>query len=256
MSRFRDILTPASRIRYLLWRGLHARRPITLTLRTGPRFVLRPRPATDYGVAYEIFFNAIYEWPADEPRPDRYLARIVDIGSNVGYTIVEWARRFPNAAIEAFEPHPEHVSQIKQHIGLNAIRSRVTLHEAAAGTRTQDAFLGDAGSSSFVAAQRPLNGFPIRVLDFFDTISRNPGAIDLLKLDAEGAEYALMADPRFDTLDVRAIVMEWHARPDRADGGEWCTRRLSSLGYRTRIVSRDPTNEGGLLWAFRSRRWP
>ena len=47
----------------------------------------------------------------------------------------------------------------------------------------------------------------------------------------EGAEYALLADPRFFALRPRAIVMEWHATEAHPDGERWCVERLTDLGY-------------------------
>jgi FkbM family methyltransferase len=253
VHHFRQVLTPASRLRYLWWRASQSDRPITVALGDGGRIIMRPAPARDFGVAYDIFFRAMYGWPDDEP-PQAMMSHVVDVGANVGYTIVDWARRFPGSRIEAFEPHPRHLSLIKAHVALNAIGDRVTLHESAAGSAPRDAFLVDAGPCSYV------NGLPtadspaalsVHVSDFFETVA--PAPIDLLKLDAEGAEYSLLSDPRFGDLDVRALVLEWHHRADNRDGGEWCRDRLGRLGYRTAIRWRDAAEDGGLLWAFPKR---
>lgn len=253
MPHFRDVLTNGSRLRYMSWRLSHSREPITLALRSGPRIIMRPQPARDFGVAYDIFFNSMYGWPlTDGPAPPEGACHIVDVGANVGYSVLEWARRFPNGRIEAFEPHPRHLALIKAHVKLNALDARVTLHESAAGCAPRDAVLVDAGPSSFVPNQPPSlspdDGLPIHVSDFFETVDPQP--IDLLKLDAEGAEYSLLADPRFGDLQVRAIVMEFHHRADGRDGGQWCTERLGRMGYRSAILSRDRVTDGGLMWAF------
>lgn len=253
MPHFRDVLTLGSRLRYMSWRLSHSREPITLALRAGPRIIMRPQPARDFSVAYDIFFQSMYGWPAAErlSQPDG-IRHVVDVGANVGYSVLDWARRFPGCRIEAFEPHPRHLALIKAHVKLNALDARVTLHESAAGCAPRDAVLVDAGPCSYVNNEPPHispdDGLAIHVSDFFTTVDPRP--IDLLKLDAEGAEYSLLADPRFADLDVHAIVMEFHHRADGRDGGQWCTDRLARLGYRSAILSRDTVNDGGLMWAF------
>jgi FkbM family methyltransferase len=252
MPHFRDLLTPGSRVRYAWWRLSRSRQPVTVTLDTGASIIMRPGPERDYRAASNIFLRALYRWPRGEPvSPMRH---VVDVGAHVGYTIVDWARRFPASRIEAFEPHPRHLSMIKQHLELNALQARVTLHESAAGCAPRDALLVDAGPCANAIAFDTTSSAhtqPIHVSDFFATVGHAP--IDLLKLNAEGAEYSLLADPRFGDLDVRALVVEWHARADGRDGGEWCRDRLARAGYRTSIVWRDAANDAGLLWAFPPR---
>jgi hypothetical protein len=49
--------------------------------------------------------------------------------------------------------------------------------------------------------------FWVDVVDIFDELSDR--AIDILKIDIEGSEHPLLADPRFAKLRVRFLVMEW-----------------------------------------------
>jgi hypothetical protein len=73
--------------------------------------------------------------------------------------------------------------------------------------------------------------------------------IDILKIDIEGGEYELLVDPRFSTLSIRTVVLEWHNSDGIPDGGAWSVSQLESLGYRTTISQ---AGDGwGLLWAFR-----
>ena len=46
------------------------------------------------------------------------------------------------------------------------------------------------------------------MVDVFATLE---GHVALLKIDIEGAEWAILEDPRLAALDAEAIVLEWHA---------------------------------------------
>jgi hypothetical protein len=51
----RNLMTFSSRLRYLLWRALPICCCLTMKLRAEQKLVLRRPPASDLGVAYEVF---------------------------------------------------------------------------------------------------------------------------------------------------------------------------------------------------------
>lgn len=250
MFEFARSLTVPSAARYFLWRVRGDGRPVTLRARSGERFELRPNGLgrggnNDYGVAYEIFAHDLYGPAARLARDDVRL--VVDCGANVGLSVLRWLTLFPRCSVIAFEPHDGHATQAARNIALNAAEGRVDLVRAGVGAADYAASLSDGGSGSTV--QESGEGLSIRIVDIFPRLSGR--RIDLLKLDCEGAEYAVLGDDRFAGLDVRAIVMEWHARPGGL-GRSWCVERLRSLGYA--VEELDDGAENGMLWAERSAR--
>ena len=242
-ANFRDVLTPPSRVRYVLWRLLGGKRPIKLSLASGLRLRLRSLATTDYDIAWQMFWRGDYE----SPQPLESVRRIVDLGANVGYSCLYWCHRYPQSQVTAFEPHPVHVDAIKDNLAMNGFLDRVKLHAAAAGTSEKHSYLTDGRSSSAVTDQPA--AFPIRVLDLF----REPemaDEIDILKIDIEGGEYEILSDPRFAELKARVLVVEWHNSTEYPDGRSWCLQKLQELGYRTHIGAEDPPS-AGLIWAFR-----
>jgi hypothetical protein len=81
IGHFRDILEPVSRVRYVMWRVMGARNPITVRLKSGLSIEIRSRSTTDYGVAFDVFWRGCYRCP----EPVSEVKHIVDLGSNVGY---------------------------------------------------------------------------------------------------------------------------------------------------------------------------
>ncbi len=239
---FRDLLQPASRTRYLIWRLLGGRSPIELRLKSGLRVRIRSRSTTDYGVAWDIYWRGCYRCP----EPLSSVRRIVDLGANVGYSCLFWCQQYPEALVTAFEPHPEHLSAIAGHLTANRFSDRVKVVEAAAGVAEAAMYLVDAGSSSAIT-ESP-GGYAVSVVDFFQILE---GPIDILKIDIEGGEYGLLADERFGALGARTVVVEWHKTDNYPDGRKWCEDRLRTFGYRTRIGFED-LPLAGLIWGFRA----
>jgi FkbM family methyltransferase len=185
-----------------MWYGdSWGRRAISVSLKSGLRLQIRSLSTTDYDVAWEIFWRGSYECP--ESLQD--VRRIVDLGANVGYSCLFWCTEYPESHATAFEPNPLHLNAIDRH--LNGLHKRVEVVAAAAGTKGQSMYLNDAGSSPTVT-DRPIRlvAYPVHVLDVFRTLTL-AGAIDILKIDIEGGEYSLLADPRFGELDVRTLVL-------------------------------------------------
>ena len=248
MRRLRDLLTRRSRARYLLWRAARAASALEVDFQRGGSVVLRPPPTADLALAYEIFIGGAYEIPSGFPDFDPGL--IVDVGANVGFAVVWFARRFPRSRLLAFEPHPAHLASLYRTVVLNELAARTAIVGAAAGARDGEAFLLEQNDESRVVAAPTTNSMPIRVRDFFAELGNVK--VGLLKLDIEGGEYELLSDPRFAQLLPDNIVLEWHATEAVPNGKSWCSRRLGELGYRV-VDGALQYERAGVMWAFRER---
>lgn len=227
-----------SRLRFGAWWVTGGRTPIALRLRNGLRIRLRGLRTTDYGVAVDVFHNECYRSPrplADTPR------RIVDLGSNVGFSVLYWLLVAPDAEILAFEPHPAHVAALDANLALNGVRRGVDVRACAVGTRAGSARLSDRGSSSSIVDA--VDGLTVPVVDFYASVA---GPVDILKVDIEGVEYELLDDPRLSRLAPRALVVEWHG----AGGFDRLRHRLDGAGYDVEKTADGP-HQTGLLWAYR-----
>lgn len=245
-QRLRDLMTPASRARYLAWRAMGFPERIEVGLLSGERLLVRRPPAHDLNVAHEVFVQNVYRHKAIATGRD--VSRIVDVGSNVGYTLVYFGFRYPAAALVAFEPHPAHVQLLERNVALNNLSSRVQLHAAAASDRNGKAHLSDEGARSAVVSGDARESISVPVVDFFDAVGGEE--IDLLKIDAKGGEIPILMDERFPTLCVRMLVVQWHATPERPDADVLVSARLERLGWH---LEQGPQDQGagwrdGILW--------
>jgi FkbM family methyltransferase len=197
----------------------------------------------------EVFHEHDYRPPPELERHLTRVSRIVDLGANVGLFGAFAAARWPQAEILAFEPDPENAAVHARTIALNGLQARWTLVRAAAGS--------SSGSAAFVAGEVALS----RLADDGDAHSIEVplrdvlgqlAEADLVKMDIEGGEWAILRDPRFRASPPRALVLEYHPRfcPD-GDPRPAAESALAGAGLRVRPVwHRDDGH--GMLWAWRS----
>jgi hypothetical protein len=153
---------------------------------------------------------------------------VVDVGAYVGDSSLAFARQ--GALVHAFEPSVTYCGFIRRNLAANAFGSRVVLHEVGLSERAGE-ITGRNDHLRFVEG-------------IAYTIAQLPFGIDLLKLDCEGAEYHLLADPRFlNHLRPLEIRMEYHRGPDLVEG------YLARAGYSVDFASR--SSPVGLLTAQR-----
>lgn len=251
MTSFSAQLNVPSLLKYGTWRALGQRGPVNLTLKSGVNFQLRPNAAgqfgnNDYGVAYEIFVHDYYAVKGDlasnEPR------LIVDLGGNAGFSTLYWLHRFKQCEVIVFELHPSQIKQIQLNVALNGWSDRVTLFPYGAGVAASRAKLSDKGAGSSTKLFKAEDRFiDVELIDLFPVLRDRK--IDILKIDIEGGEYAIMADDRFADLNTRAVVMEWHQATPGRDDKAWCVERLTGLGYEIEELWNEETH--GMLWARR-----
>jgi FkbM family methyltransferase len=231
----------------LLWRGSRTRRPVEVSMTSGERLTLRPPPAEDLSVAVEIFIAGAYDPPVGFPKLEPRL--VVDVGSNVGFSVLLFSRRYPAAKILAVEPHPEHLAPLYRHILSNRLTERVEVVGAAVSNANGRAHLDTAEAESRLTGVASNRTVPVRVRDFFEEVADLK--IDFLKMDIEGGEFEIMSDPRFADLDITALVLEWHNTDRTPDGKSWSRARLAELGYHV-LEGKLDYGRAGVLWAWKA----
>jgi len=92
------------------------------------------------------------------------------------------------------------------------------------------------------------NAVAVKMIDFFDWAS-GIGPIDLLKIDIEGGEFAILSDPRFETLPCKHVIMEAHNDAEHPDATHWTTRRLEETGFDPRVTQNDPGLGVSMIYA-------
>lgn len=176
------------------------------------------RPATSDPLAiYQVLLRRGSK--AEYYLPERLApAVILDIGSNIGASILFFREKFPAAKIYGFEPHPETFRVLEKNVaGLPAIE----IFNYALGAANADVAVPFDGAdfSRFTLAKDPggdwsgpLSPTPCQVKHAGDVV-KNLGltSVDLIKIDCEGVEYdVLTALPAELVQQCKWIVGELH----------------------------------------------
>jgi FkbM family methyltransferase len=236
------------------------------TLRGSGRVVFVRHPLFDAWILREVFGRRVYEPP---PALARVLEeadelRIVDLGSHVGAATMFLLDRFPAAKVLALEPDPENATLFRRTIEANGLGERCELRQVAAGTVAGNATI--EGSSGLAHLRRenkretvdrlPVlrkyqeRGLGTALVDVVDVLPLLERA-DLVKMDIEGAEWPILADSRFGSLGIRAIVLEYHPEgAPQPDAIQEATRLLRGAGF-TVGDPFDVRGPVGLLWGWR-----
>jgi FkbM family methyltransferase len=136
-------------------------------------------------------------------------ATIVDLGSNVGYTVAHLAYRHPTARVIGVELDAANFALAQTNTA--AFGGRVQLVHAAVWTHDGEiAYAGDADDAFAVSGDAGARRAPARRLDtLFDELGVE--RVDYLKMDIEGAEAAILADAAAWLDRVQAMKIEVHA---------------------------------------------
>jgi FkbM family methyltransferase len=227
--RFLSLLDWRSKIRHVFWRlGLMPTEE-RVKLSSFPIRILLRRGTHDAHIAREIFQDCQYEL-IEYLAMQNEVRTIVDVGANVGFSVLYFACCYPNAKIICFEPVPSHVSQINRHIDINLLASRVVLHTVAVSIKTGSIFIKEDGAASAMV-DSVQDGFPVKAVDWFAMLPT--GQLDVVKIDIEGGEYDLLSDPRFVEVSKRVgvVFLEWHESKRIENARDWCWKRLDECGF-------------------------
>jgi FkbM family methyltransferase len=219
--------------------------PGSYTLRSSGRRVHVRHRSRDLDILTEVFGRGTYAPP--------YAARsvlsspldVLDLGGNVGLFGLYALDRFDVRSLCSYEPDRDNARLLEETA---RPYDRWTVVRAAASNRAGEL---DFRGGLFSESRMALPGEPATTVPAHDVLATCPA--DLVKIDIEGGEWAILADPRLPRTSWRAVVIEWHhlACPAGDDAGAEASRLLAAAGF-TQQARGDECPTNGLLWAWRA----
>jgi FkbM family methyltransferase len=168
----------------------------------------------------DVFKQVFVEREYDSPFLPENVATVVDLGANIGLSAIFFAAKYDEAAIYAVEPDRSNFDLLVRNVAglgnrVQCLNAAIWTHDGTVALETED------------DQQRPLDAWGVRVRS--DPASSDKGvasmrmdtalkswnltAVDLLKVDIEGAELELFMDMDRSWLDlVRFVAVETHDR--------------------------------------------
>ena len=187
----------------------------TYVFRSGATLCMRGG-SHDVRVLNEVWLDRIYE-----PSPDFKVRKgwtVLDLGAHKGAFAVRAALAGPTTQVHVLEPEPDNLRYLRGNLELNHL-ANVMVHVGAVSTEPGEAllYLGGQGSGTNSLFQEQVEGgtgktLPVPTIRLNDLLERAGGQVDLMKMDVEGAEYAVLHAIAPEALGrIRRIVLEYHA---------------------------------------------
>ena len=203
----------------------------------------------DVGIFSEIFIAGEYDPP---PAVAERLAalgrppRVLDLGGNVGLFAASCRERWPGARVVTVEPDPENLALLRRMAdGAHEVE---VVPACATSFDGSVRFVAGKFAESHVAGEGSAEEtIEVPCVDVF----RMAQSADLVKMDIEGSEWEILADPRLSSLEVTAWVMEWHdKRCPHDDPSSAARAALQVAGFEV-LCEHRPLPSNGTLWALR-----
>lgn len=174
----------------------------------------------------EIFADQSYRFETKSAQPI-----IVDCGSNIGLSCLYYHLHYPNAQIICYEPDPE-ISKVLQK-NLNGLQNpRIQLIQKAVWTENGELsfFQHDVDSGSVINSGL---GKEVRVacVDLLKELKQHDH-IDFLKMDVEGAEFALIPHIVPALGRIQNLFIEYHSFPGQEQSLSTILNCLEQAGFR------------------------
>lgn len=176
-----------------------------------------------------IFLKECYRFKPSNPNPV-----IIDCGANIGISVIWFAKNYSGSSIMAFEPDPLLFGLLQQNVKANNIdadlRNEAVWNSTAqlkfSSSKKQNAQVSDAGAVTVKA---------IRLKEVLQKFSH----IDLLKIDIEGAEYAVIKDCKEELPKVQHLFVEFHYKEGNMTEALSILRWIQEAGFRCSVQTPD-----------------
>lgn len=182
---------------------------------------------TTYG---EIFVEQIYKISCADESPV-----ILDLGANIGLSVLYLKKLYPKARITAYEADPRIFTYLKKNITGNGYRDVILVNKAVWHENAVLQFSPEGGDGGRVAWDGESSTVEVQAQDIREILEGR--TIDFLKMDIEGAEDVVLPACREYLPAVRTIFVEYHSRADERQQLDTIISLLSGAGFRLQMQS-------------------
>lgn len=175
----------------------------------------------------EIFEEQVYRFESANPQP-----LIIDCGSNIGLSIIYFAKQHPGARIISFEPDKDIYKLLQENISTFDIQGQVELRNEAVWTEQtvlrfhSTGGMGGSIQTDDTVKDNTIEVNAVRLKDFLNT------KVDFLKIDIEGPEIDVLEDCYSQLHLVENIFVEYHCSKGEEQRLDRLLRLLTDCGFR------------------------
>jgi FkbM family methyltransferase len=180
----------------------------------------------------EIFVKQIYDFCPSKNNP-----KILDLGANIGLSILYFKSKFPDSKVVAFEADPKIFSILESNIVKNSINN-VELNKAAIWKEDTQLFFNCDGADGGGVSNSGDNLVHVLAVDIKEILRKEQ--FDFIKMDIEGAENEIYQELIGLVNAVPNIFIEYHSKPSEKQRLADILKMLTNEGYRVDIYSVEP----------------
>jgi FkbM family methyltransferase len=177
-------------------------------------------PAGDFNISRTLLMNGEYDWPQItwlEALLDG-TSRVVFAGAHIGAVLIPMVRHAATRTVIAYEPSPRNFRLLTMNLQLNGIAGVVTFNTALGERPGRIQFTENRinTGNSRVAPSAGEISVDMEMLD--RTIAADWGSIDLIVMDTEGSEVAVMRGAQSTLTRTRNLYVEFSPDQLREQG--------------------------------------
>jgi FkbM family methyltransferase len=176
--------------------------------------------AGDFNVSRSLLENGEYDWPQISWVKQILNAEscVVFAGAHIGAVLIPLARISGTHSIVAYEPSPRNFRLLGMNLVLNEIEGVVAINTAL-GSRTGKVQFTENSINTGNSRVAPTNGEITVNLDTLDrTIPADWSSIDLIVMDTEGSEVAVMRGAQMSLAKTKNLYVEFSPEQLREQG--------------------------------------
>ncbi len=189
--------------------------------------LLAPDAASFLSAYKEIFLELIYKFKTNTECP-----KILDLGANIGLSVLFFKDLYPEAEIIALEADPKIFSYLKNNIDRVGYRDVKLINKAVWHENTTLSFSSEGADAGQIGTcvDNVDNIIEVEAIDISELLQNNQ--FDFIKMDIEGAEDFVI--PRCQGLldSVKYFFIEYHSKVAQKQSLNEILSFLSQEGFR------------------------
>ena len=172
----------------------------------------------------EILLDEIYKFHSSNHNP-----KILDIGANIGLSVLFFQKLYPEAEIVAFEADPKIFIYLKNNVHGNGYKDVKLINKAVWYENTTLSFASDGADGGRISNKKD-NEVKVEAVDIAELLQKHQ--FNFIKMDIEGAEEFVV--PRCKGLlnSVQNLFIEYHSKVDHKQNLNEILNILSKEGFR------------------------
>ncbi|MFC1843564.1 FkbM family methyltransferase [Thermodesulfobacteriota bacterium] len=201
-----------------------------LTLQIGEYKISTPDSASLLSAYKEIFLKKTYQFKTKKSKP-----YIIDVGANIGLSVLFFKKTFPSAEIIAIEADPHIFQYLQTNIHNNGFTDVELINKAAWHKETIIKFSSEGADAGRIAYDGDTNLVSVPAFDISSLLINR--SVDMLKIDIEGAENNVLKACRAHLQNVDNIIVEYHSKVEEEQQLDSILALLRDTGFRFQIHS-------------------